>query len=65
MKTKKSLNVHPNKVWDILYPLYCHEAITMDYEQFAEKIAETWALTPLQWEAVLYNYEFLTQTIIS
>lgn len=65
MTTKKNLNVHPSKVWAILYPLYCHEAITMDYEDFAAKIGETWQLTPEQWGAVLYEWEFLTQTIIS
>lgn len=56
---KKRIVMHPTKIWNILYPIYAKEFITLDkYEDFAELIAKDFHLTPEQWEVVLKEWEF-------
>jgi hypothetical protein len=57
-ETKKTLDVHPSKVFGYIYPLYAKEFLLGNsYEEFAELVQKDFDLTPDQWEALLNEWE--------
>jgi len=57
---KKRINLHPNKLWDFIYPLYANMIVFgTDYETFAQLVAKDFDLIAEQWEVLLENYEFI------
>jgi hypothetical protein len=63
---KKKIAYHESKLWDFIYPLYANLIVFgNDYESFAEVLAKDFDLTPRQWEAILIEYEFVHNRILS
>lgn len=55
---KHQLNIHPSKVWDIIYPIYAKEFWQCkEYEQFVRCIENDFKLTPEQWGSILTQWE--------
>ena len=63
---KRKLNLHPSKVWGLIYPIFAKEVILYDnYETFAKIVGGHFILDPQQWEAVLTEWEFIHFTIFT
>lgn len=64
MSTKRTIALHPDKIWEqFILPFYGAEIKHYllleipDYEGLADTVNKDFHLTPEQWEAVLQNWE--------